>query len=132
MLVMHRNKYGSRYFTLVGGSAQAEETLEAALVREVREETGLEVLRASLVFVEAHPEPHNEQHIFVCEVAPHGEVAVQPTSEEGYLNHLSANIHAPMWVDVRSFGALDFRTPQLQQAILHAFRHGFPAQPLLV
>jgi len=130
MLVMQRNKYGSRYFTLVGGSAFDNETMEQALVREIREETGMEVIRATLVFIEEHPAPYNEQYIYVCEVAPHGAVAVQHTSEEGYMNSLDANVHTPMWIEMHSFAALDFRTPQLQKAILKSLKHGFPTKPL--
>ena len=61
ILVMHRNKYGSEYFTLVGGRVNEGESLEQALVREVREETGLSVTGVRLVFIEEHPAPYNEQ-----------------------------------------------------------------------
>jgi ADP-ribose pyrophosphatase YjhB (NUDIX family) len=56
-LVMYRNKYGSEYFTLVGGRVGESETVEQALMREVKEETGLDVTAARLVFIEEHPEP---------------------------------------------------------------------------
>jgi hypothetical protein len=85
-----------------------------------------------MVFIEEHPAPYNEQYIYVCEVAPHGEIAVQTTSEEGYMNSLDANIHTPMWIAGHSFAALDFRTPQLQKAIVHGMRKGFPAQPVKI
>lgn len=130
ILVMKRNKYGARYFTLVGGAVNSHETVEQALVREVREETGLKVIRASLMFIEEHPEPYNEQYIYLCEVETLGDVAVQDTSEEGVMNRLDANTHIPMWVDIRAFAALEFRTPQLQQAILNGLAKGFPAQPI--
>lgn len=128
MLVMHRNKYGSEYFTLIGGQVKEHETLEGALKREVMEETGLTVTSARPVYYEPHPEPYNEQYIYLCEVAPHGEIAVQQDSEEGFMNRLDMNIHKPMWVGTRNFDRLDFRTPQLQAALVHAFKKGFPQQ----
>jgi ADP-ribose pyrophosphatase YjhB (NUDIX family) len=132
MLVMHRNKYGNQYYTLVGGGSADEETLDQTLAREVMEETGLAVTNAQLVFFEEHPAPHNEQYIYLCEVASYGDVAVQDSSEEGYMNRFDANIHTPMWIMLHTFPMLEFRTPQLQSAISHALKKGFPKQPVKI
>lgn len=132
LLVMHRNKSGSQYYTLVGGRVHDNETLEQALVREVLEETGMTVTAARQVFFEEHPEPYNQQYIFLCNVAPHADIAIQDASEEGFLNKLQTNIHTPLWAELKAFSQLSFRTPQLQAAILKALQHGFPAQPLKV
>jgi 8-oxo-dGTP pyrophosphatase MutT (NUDIX family) len=132
ILLMHRNKYGSQYYTLVGGRIGAGETHEQALVREVMEETGLQVTAARPVFTEDHPEPYNEQTIYLCEIAPHGETVVQDASEEGAMNRYGMNLHQPFWVDLHSFANLAFRTPQLQAAILEALKKGFPKEPAKV
>lgn len=129
VLVMYRNKGGSQYFTLIGGKVDEGESSEEALVREVREETGLEVIALQQVFTEDHPAPYNDQHIFVCDVAQHGDVAIQEMSEEDLLNKLGLNIHKPMWVDIGAFSQIAFRTPQLQQAIVDGLVNGFPPQP---
>jgi len=125
VLVMYRNKQGSQYYTLVGGRVGENETVEDALVREVKEETGLNITNARLVFVEYHQPPYNEQYIYLCEVAPHADIAIQDTSEEAYLNKLSVNIHKPLWADKKGFAALPFRTPQLQAAIVKGLKKGF-------
>ncbi len=129
LLVMHRNKYGSEYFTLVGGRVNDNETIEQALIREVKEETGLDVTAHRLVFFEAHPAPYNQQYIYLCEVAPYNSVAIQSYSEEGLMNRLNANTHKPVWVYKDAFHTLQFRTPQLQTAILQALKSGFPTEP---
>jgi len=130
ILVMHRNKYGSEYFTLVGGRVNDNETTEQALVREIKEETGLDITKARLVFFEQHPAPYNEQYIFLCEVAPHESVAIQETSEEGFMNRIDINVHKPLWSELSAFSKLPFRTPQLQNAIAEAFKKGFPQEPI--
>lgn len=130
ILVMYRQKEGSEYFTLVGGRVKDNKVLEQGLVREVKEETGLDVTAARLVYVEPHPEPYNEQYIYLCNVGPHADIAIQEGSEEGFLNKLQANIHQPFWVEVEAFAKLAFRTPQLQLAIVDAFKHGFPKEPV--
>jgi 8-oxo-dGTP diphosphatase len=130
VLVMHRNKYGSQYFTLVGGRINDNETPEEGLVREIREETGLTVTAARLMYIEEHPEPYNEQYIFYCEIAPHGDIAIQEYSEEAEMNSYKMNTHEPMWVSVGAFAGLPFRTPQLHTALVKAFKKGFPEKPV--
>lgn len=129
MLVMHRNKYGSQYYTLVGGRVHDDETTEVGLVREIQEETGLKVTKQQLIFFEKHPAPYNEQYIYLCEVAPHGEVALEADSEEAMMNRMDMNNHTPVWVPLPRFASLPFRTPQLQAAIVEALKRGWPTEP---
>jgi len=133
LLVMHRNKYGSKYYTLVGGRVNENETPEQALVREVREETGMVVTAARLVYVEEHAPPYNNQHIYLCEVAPHAAIGLELSSEEANMNSYGMNTHEPTWVPFKSFEHLPFRTPQLHEAISKAIKKGkmkFPAKPI--
>ena len=130
ILVMHRDKHGSKYFTLVGGQVTAGETTEQALVREVQEETGLSVISAQLVYVEEHPAPYNDQYIYLCQVASHGDVAIQDASEEGFMNRIDLNVHTPRWVEKSYFANLPFRTIELQKAIVKALAKGFPKEPV--
>jgi ADP-ribose pyrophosphatase YjhB (NUDIX family) len=51
ILVMHRDKEGSKYFTLVGGRLNEGENTEQALTREVMEETGMQIVEARLVYL---------------------------------------------------------------------------------
>lgn len=130
LLVMHRNKEGNQYFTLVGGLVSDNETVEQALKRKVHEETGLNILKYRLVFSEEHAHPYNDQYIYLCEVAEHQPIAIQSQSEESYLNQIGISTHEPRWVGKKSFPILPFRTPQLQKAICDSLRNGFPDQPL--
>ena len=127
---MRRNKQSGDYYTLVGGPIKDNETPEQALVREVKEESGLEVTSARLVFIEEHPAPYNEQFIFLCEVVPREEVAIQDFTEEAQLNKLDYNTHEPVWTQANLFSNLPFRTPQLQDAIYKALSAGFPNEPI--
>lgn len=130
LLLMHRNKDGDQYFTLVGGRLQENENQEEALKREVKEETGLDITSAQLVFIEEHPEPYNEQYSFLCTVAPHQAVATQIGSDEEMLNQVGLNVHTPVWVSISSFPSIAFRTPQLRNALLEALKNGFLDQPI--
>lgn len=130
-LVMYRDKSGSKYYTLVGGRVREGETIEQGVIREVKEETGMEVTSTKLVFIEEHALPYDEQYIFLCEVASLPDtIDVQATSEEGIMNQIGINNHQPVWAEAASFARLPFRTPQLQTAIVTALKKGFPNQPV--
>lgn len=130
LLVMHRNKEGSQYFTLVGGRVNDSETIEQGLRREIKEETGMDVVNARLVFTEEHAAPYNDQYVFLCEVASHDSIAIQDASEEAFMNRISVNTHQPLWAEASSFAKLPFRTPQLQAAIIHGLKKGWPKEPV--
>lgn len=127
---MKRIKQGVEYYTLVGGRINDGETPEQAVKREVFEETGLQVTTAKLVFTEKHEAPYNDQMIFLCEVAPHGLLAIQPHSEEHLLNKIDINIHEPQWVMLKHFARLPFNTMKLQKAIAESLQKNFPNKPL--
>ena|SRR5581483_10339194 len=128
ILLMQREKEGQTYYTLVGGRVNSNESIEQAVVREVKEETGLDVIRASLVFIEEHPKPYNEQYTFLCEVAPHKDIGLHAASEEALLNRVGINIHTPVWIELRHFPSVPFRTVQLQESIIESFKSGFPTK----
>ena len=81
------------------------------------------------MFTESHEAPYNEQFIYLCQVAPHADIAIQDTAEEAQMNKVEINIHTPMWANLSSFKTLPFRTPQLQEAIVKALKKGFPNEP---
>lgn len=130
MLVMHHNAHGKEYYALAGGDVDEHETLQAALAREVKEETGLDIIKAQLVFTEDHPEPYIDQFIFLCETASTNNVAIQEHTEESVANRMGGIVHQPEWVDTAVFGRLSFNTIQLQNAIVDALKNGFPEEPV--
>lgn len=132
ILVMHRNKRGKQYYTLVGGQCKSDESIEQTLTREIKEETGLSVTAQRLVFIEKHPEPYNEQYIYLCEAEGQSEVAIQEYAEEALLNRIDSNSHMPLWVDFKMFARLSFYTMELQQAILQSLETDFPTEPVFL
>lgn len=106
ILLMRRNKQSGDYYTLVGGPVKDNESPEQAIVREVKEEASLDVTSVRLVFIEEHPAPYHEQLIFLCEIVPKDEIALQEFTEEAKLNKFDFNIHEPVWSELSSFSQL--------------------------
>lgn len=127
LLVMHRNKFGQEYDTLVGGGIDPGETPVQALVREVYEETGLHIANPRQVFVEEAGDPYGTQHIFLCDYVG-GEPALHPHSDEAKINKLGANLYVPRWLVLEELPAAPFVSERLKVKLLDAIKNGFPSQ----
>ncbi len=64
-ILLVRHSYGNRHWFLPGGGHRGNESPEQALVREMREETGLEVAITGLVGVYFYPGGYKRDHIYV-------------------------------------------------------------------
>ena len=68
LLLIHRQKPGRDYYTLPGGGVELEESFEQACIREVKEETGLDVLAQQLV--SRYITLEKEENYYVTQVTP--------------------------------------------------------------
>jgi len=128
LLVMHRNKFGQQYFALVGGEIEIGESPEQALVREVNEETRLEIANPRLVFIEEAGEPYGTQYIYVCDYVA-GEPSLHPASQEALIMAAGKNLYIPMWLPLSDLEAAPFLSKELKEHILTALEKGFGTAP---
>jgi 8-oxo-dGTP diphosphatase len=128
LLVIKRNKFGKEYYILPGGGVQAGETPEQALMRELAEETGVNISTGRPVFVEEAGAPYGTQYIYLCEYAG-GEPRLSPDSEEAKIHALGQNLYIPEWLPLEKLEQATFVSPELKLAIIRAIRSNFPAQP---
>jgi len=131
LLVMHRNKFGQEYDTLVGGGISPGETGEQAVVREVLEETGFRVTGVRPIFIEEAGAPYGTQYIYLCEAE--GDVPqIAADSPEAPIHSMGQNLYIPKWLPLSELPNVTFRSPVLQKAILYSLTHGFPPQPVVI
>lgn len=127
LLVMHRNKFGEQYHTLVGGGIGVGETPEMALTRELNEETGLQVRNPRLMFVEDAGSFYGVQYVFLCD-DPGGTVALSPQSDETHINSTGANTYTPMWLPLADLPTVPFLSENLRRRLIDGLQHGWPQQ----
>lgn len=128
LLVMKRFKVDREYYTLLGGTVEAGESADDAAVREVREESGVQVRNPRLVFIEDAGDPYGDQHIFLCEYVQ-GEPALPPESEEAFWSTPGMNTYEPMWLPISQLATVPFVSPLLREAIEKSLAGSWPDEP---
>jgi ADP-ribose pyrophosphatase YjhB (NUDIX family) len=121
LLVEHR-KQGQRYWVLPGGRLQGNETLEAALRRELREELSLPLRVGRLVILYETLAP--DRHVV--------NLVYEATAGEGVeprLDDADQVLAGWQWVELDHLPRMDFRPP-IADAVQTVVRQGF-AGPLL-
>lgn len=68
ILLIHRRKPGEEYWVFPGGGVEDTETTKEAVIREVKEETNLDVLTCNLAFMAFNEASKKEEPFFECEV----------------------------------------------------------------
>lgn len=125
LLVMKRDKFGHEYYTLVGGHIEPGETPEQALLRELFEETGVNVKNLRQVYIEHASLPYGDQLVYVCDYVS-GEPKLKADSDESLISQMGQNLYLPMWIPVADLSKLSFRTKQLAENIIKHNHDGFP------
>lgn len=128
LLVMHRNKFGEQYYTLIGGGIWLGESPEHAIAREVKEETTVDIANPRLVFIEEAGVPYGNQYIYLCDYVS-GEVSLPAESTEAKIHALGKNLYVPMWLPLAKLPSVPFLSETLKQVLVNALAHGFPQQP---
>ena len=69
ILLIHRFKNGEEYWVFPGGGVEDTETAQEGIVREVKEETNLDVLKCDFAFMSFNESSKKEEPFYFCEVS---------------------------------------------------------------
>ncbi len=94
VLLIHRHKSGRDFYILPGGGVELDESNEDACIREVKEETGFDVLHLQLVQV--YHTKNGPEYYFMVKVPPGEPVLGGPEAHE----HSPENSYTFEWLPV--------------------------------
>jgi len=131
ILLIKRDKFGLKYYTLPGGEIEMGETADQAGTRELYEETNIKATPPKLIYVEDAGDMYGTQYIFTADYQD-GEAKMRDESIEAELNKNGQNLYHPVWVPVSKFAQLPFRSTVLQNELLKGMRDGWPSEPQML
>jgi mutator protein MutT len=124
VLLIHRvNRHGEEYYCFPGGHQEPGETIEQAVVRELAEETSLQVTPKKLLY-RISWDIDGQNYFYLCDAAA-GEAALRTDSEE-YAEVVSGRqVYDPVWVDIKDLPTLLVYQLEIRDLLVEDFAKGF-------
>lgn len=104
ILLIHRISHGKEYYVFPGGGVENDETIEQAVLREVQEETSLEVKIEKLLYHHIYDD-NTEQFFYLCQYVS-GEPKLGDGNEAREMKESNENLYDPVWYEVRGLPQL--------------------------
>lgn len=115
LIVIERNKNGKEYFTLPGGHVESNETLEQCVIRESKEELGINIKILKKVYVGEVKHFNTLQHYYLCEWLD-GEFGTGKGEE--YMNIDENNTYRPTTISIQNIGNMNIMPPNVIKQLL--------------
>lgn len=104
ILVIHRINNGKEYFVFPGGGVENGETVEQAVLREVQEETSLEVKIEKMLYHHIYDDD-TEHFFYLCRYVS-GEPKLGNGNEARNMKESNANFYKPIWYEIKDLPQL--------------------------
>lgn len=116
LLLIHRQKPDQDYYILPGGGVELDESFQEACIREVKEETGLDVLHLQLVH--KYHSKVGEEHYFLTRIP-----ALEPVLGGSEAKRQSpTNIYEFEWVEASRLEEINLLPPAARRICLEIMR----------
>ncbi|MCM2339274.1 MAG: NUDIX domain-containing protein [Burkholderiales bacterium] len=124
VLLMYR-KNEKEYFNFPGGKMEDKETIEQAVLRELREETTIEAKIKKLLYIHKYDD-NSEQYFYLCEYIS-GEPKLGDDSEEKEEDELSLgkDFHKPLWVKLEKIENMLIYPLEIKDLLIKDFENNF-------
>lgn len=127
ILLMHRISHGKEYHVFPGGGVENGETVEQAVLREVQEETSLEVKIEKLLYHHIYDD-NTEQFFYLCRYVS-GEPKLGDANEARDMKESSANFYDPIWYEIKGLPHLLLYPLEIRDWFIEDTRTNFENVP---
>ncbi len=124
LLVMHRKNEQGVFYVFPGGGVDPGETNEQATIRELDEETSVEV-RIDRLLYQLHHDNGDVHHFFLCTYIA-GEPVLRENTNEFADSLLGENTYMPQWLDLADINKnAPLYPPEATDQFLKDLKDGF-------
>ncbi|OGZ29928.1 MAG: hypothetical protein A2931_00985 [Candidatus Niyogibacteria bacterium RIFCSPLOWO2_01_FULL_45_48] len=127
VLIMHRIKNGKEYYNFPGGGVEKGETVEQAVLREVKEETSLEIKIEKPLYHHIY-DNGGEQFFYLCRYVS-GEPKLDEGNELRDMQKGGANYYEPVWYEIGKISQLLFYPLEIKDWFLKDVKSDFKNTP---
>ncbi|MBP6943185.1 MAG: NUDIX hydrolase [Candidatus Buchananbacteria bacterium] len=128
VLLIHRLNEGSEYWVLPGGGVEPNETVEAAVVRELKEETSLDVSVDRLLYHARYDQTEDEGFYYLC-TSTSTEVQLDPDAPESMTMLEGKQKFAPVWMPLEQVSEIILYPLEIRDQFLEDFKNNFSSVP---
>ncbi len=104
ILLIHRINNSEEYYVLPGGGVEQGETVEQAVLREVREEASIKIKIEKLLYHHIYDD-NTEQFFYLCSYIS-GEPKLGDGNELREMERNTANLYDPVWYEIQKLPEL--------------------------
>lgn len=127
VLLMKRRNKGKEYYVFPGGGVEDNETVEQAVLREVLEETTLQVSIDKLLY-HHHYVNDSDQYFYLCTFIS-GEPKLGNANEKEEMEKNNDNFYQPLWVKIKTLNNLLVYPLEIRDWLLADFNNDFQNTP---
>ena len=130
VLLMHRINRGKEYWVFPGGGIEHDETPEQAVVRELMEETTLDVAVDRLLYVHRYKDSKigDSTHYFYLCTYKGGDPQLGASEEKEEMDR-GDQYYEPVFVDVAKIDTLLLYPLEIRDWLIHDLASGFSSKP---
>jgi mutator protein MutT len=123
VLVMHRINNGDEYWVFPGGGQEDGETPDQTAVREIDEETTIQVVPGELLY-HITWDTKEENFFYLCEYVS-GEPQLREDSNEFKQMQKENQVYEPMWIEIEKLPEIKLYQLEVRDLFLYDHKHGF-------
>lgn len=127
VLLMWRKNQGKKYYIFPGGGVEENETVEEAVLREVREETTLKV-RIEKQLYHHHYINDSDQYFYLCSYLSGVPTLGEANEKEDMLKD-AGNFYQPVWMKIENLKKLLLYPLEIRDWLLEDIENEFKDTP---
>jgi len=126
LLLMQRRRRGHTFYVFPGGTVESGETTDQAAVREVREETSVDVQVTQLLYTTRifDTTSFKDHFFYTCSYIA-GTPHLPQNSIEWQRMHSEDNYYNPLWVPIELLGSTLIYPLEIRDLLINDIRKGF-------